>query len=139
MPGTFERSNKLSLMFRTRAGNALRNNLALLGGKALQPLFVFIVDVVFLCVAEFAGAFFARHLSFFFSTRFTWTVKHGILLYNPLWLRLSLPFKNYFFPSVSLNNGSRAGTAAGVSSAGVAAATAAFFAANACELRTIVR
>ncbi len=83
MSCALQRCNKLSLMFCTRAGNALRNDLALLCRETLQALFIFVVDVVFFCVAEFAGALLARHLSFFFATRFTWTVKHGILLYKP--------------------------------------------------------
>ncbi len=140
MPCAFERRYKLTLVFCACAGNAFRNNFPLLGRETLQPLFVFVVDVIFFCVAEFTGALFTRHLAFFFTTRFTWTVEHGILLLQTLWLRLSQPIKNYFFPSVSLNNGSRVGTVAGASgTTAAAAAAAAFFAANAFELKTIVR
>jgi hypothetical protein len=62
MPCTLDCTDKLALVFGARAGDAFRNDLALFGDKTLELLLVFVVDVVFFCVAKSACAFLARRL-----------------------------------------------------------------------------
>ncbi len=68
---TLDCGNKLSLMLCTRAGDALRNDLALLGSEALQLFFVFVIDVDFFRVTEAASPLFAGHLAFLLAARFS--------------------------------------------------------------------
>jgi hypothetical protein len=62
MPCTLDCTDKLALMLGAGAGDAFRNDLALLGNKALEFLFVFVINVLFFCIAESACALLARGL-----------------------------------------------------------------------------
>ena len=62
MSRPLNRPNQLTLMLCTRAGNPFGNDLSLFGNKAVELLFIFIVDVDFLRVAETARPLFSDRI-----------------------------------------------------------------------------
>ena len=59
MASPFDRPDELSLMFRARPRDTLRDDLPLLRDESEESLFVLVVDVNVLCVTKSAGALFA--------------------------------------------------------------------------------
>lgn len=65
MPGPLDRLDELPLMLRAGPGNALGDNLPLLGNEAAESLLILVINVDFLTVTETACAPFFELLILF--------------------------------------------------------------------------